>query len=245
MTKVYEKKIKFITFSNINQIMTVLKRFGAIRRPGQWLVDAFPPLADFPLFDWVSNWREYGNEVHKADSAIWMDFWNNMIKEVQAGTAPYSFGKLFSESGFESEGLDTLQAAYVLGTMIEAGSDTTSTQLNNTIVGVLSRGRAVVEAAWAELDAVVGSDRTPDFEDEPNLPYIRGMVKEVMRWRFVNKFGTNHYAMQDDWYTTRDGKTYFIPKGSTVMINIWGLHYNPKHHPDPEKVLAKSHLVGV
>jgi cytochrome P450 len=79
--------------------------------------------------------------------------------------------------------------------MIEAGSETTSIQLNNMLVGILSN-LEILEKAHEELDRVVGSDRPPTFDDEPNLPYIRGIVKEVMRWRPINKFGQNHYATQ-------------------------------------------------
>ncbi len=39
--------------------------------------------------------------------------------------------------------------------------------------------------AQKELDAVVGRDRLPSFEDRKNLPYVRAMVKEVLRWRPV------------------------------------------------------------
>jgi len=179
----------------------------------------------------VSDWRRFGADVHSKDSAIWMGFWNEMVKEIDSGDAPHSFGKGFVQSDFASKGLDELQAAYVCGTMIEAGTETTSVQLNNTIVGILSRGREVIEKAHEEMDRVVGNKRTPNWEDEPNLPYVRAMVKEVMRWRFVNKFGTNHYAMEDSWY-----KGYFIPKGSTVIINIWGLDRDPKRFPDPDTV---------
>ena len=60
--------------------------------------------------------------------------------------------------------------------MIEAGSETTSQALNNIIVGLLSNPE-VVEKAHEELDRVIGSDRTPTFNDEPKLPYIRAIVK--------------------------------------------------------------------
>ena len=62
------------------------------------------------------------------------------------------------------------------GTMIEAGSETTAQVLNNTIVGLLSNPEAV-KKCHEELDRVIGDDRTPTFEDEPNLPYIRALVK--------------------------------------------------------------------
>ena len=159
----------------------MLERFGKVRRPGQWLVDTFDVLARLPAFDLISDWRRFGAECHRKDSEIWMGFWNEMRKEIDNGTAPHSFGKGFVQSNYSKKGLDELQAAYVLGTMIEAGSETTSVQLNNTIVGILSRGNTVLDAAHEELDRVVGLDRTPTFDEEPNLPYIRAMVKEVHR----------------------------------------------------------------
>lgn len=35
--------------------------------------------------------------------------------------------------------------------------------------------------AQAEIDAIVGHDRLPDFSDEKLLPYVGALVKEVMR----------------------------------------------------------------
>src|SRR5277367_1597234 len=115
------------------------------------------------------------------------------------------------------------------GTMIEAGSETTSQTLNNTIVGLLSNPEAVKQCQ-EELDRVIGDGRTPTFDDEPNLPYIRALGKETLRWRPTNKLGANHYVTQDDWY-----EGYFIPKDTIIMINQWALGYNEEDHPEPEK----------
>jgi cytochrome P450 len=60
--------------------------------------------------------------------------------------------------------------------MIEAGSETTSAMLNNALIGMLSNP-STIDAAHEELDRVVGPDRTPDFDDEKDLPYIRGIIK--------------------------------------------------------------------
>lgn len=35
--------------------------------------------------------------------------------------------------------------------------------------------------AQAEIDAVVGSSRMPDFDDAEALPYVRALISEVMR----------------------------------------------------------------
>ena len=42
-----------------------------------------------------------------------------------------------------------------------------------------------MKIAQAELDRVVGRERAPNFSDRDTLPYIRAMVKEVLRWGVV------------------------------------------------------------
>jgi cytochrome P450 len=48
----------------------------------------------------------------------------------------------------------------------------------------------VQRRAQAELDAVVGRDRLPTFDDRPRLPYIEALCKELMRWLMVTPIGT-------------------------------------------------------
>jgi len=97
---------------DIRKVYQVLNRFVTYRRPGSFLVDTFPSLASIPLFNKISNWQEVGAEIHKADSEVFLGFWNQMLKEVEAGTAPHSFGREFVQSDYQSRGLDELDAAY-------------------------------------------------------------------------------------------------------------------------------------
>lgn len=43
--------------------------------------------------------------------------------------------------------------------------------------------------AQEEIDKVVGHDRLPDFSDRENLPYVRAMILEVLRWKPVVPLG--------------------------------------------------------
>ena len=85
--------------------------------------------------------------------------------------------------------------------------------------------------AQAEIDAVVGINRLPDFNDRPYLPYVNAIIKEMMRWQLVLPLGKRffnvliqlfimtgfaHMATEDDEY---DG--YFIPKGTAVIGAAW------------------------
>jgi len=47
----------------------------------------------------------------------------------------------------------------------------------------------VLKRAQAEIDAVVGLGRLPDFNDFDSLPYITAIAKETMRWRDVVPIG--------------------------------------------------------
>jgi cytochrome P450 len=77
--------------------------------------------------------------------------------------------------------------------------------------------------AQAELDAVVGRSRPPTFADYSSLPYIRAMVKEVLRWRPSGPMGLPHQVTEDDWY-----EGMFIPKGAICIPNVWHLNRDPE-----------------
>lgn len=55
--------------------------------------------------------------------------------------------------------------------------------------------------AQDEIDAVVGRDRLPDFNDQPNLPYVNALCKEVLRWQNVTPLCEliGGFSCQD-WY---------------------------------------------
>lgn len=76
--------------------------------------------------------------------------------------------------------------------------------------------------AQAELDEVVGRTRPPTFDDLPSLPYIRAMVKELLRWSPPLPFGIPHATSADDWY-----KGMFIPKGTIILPNMRVINSDP------------------
>ena len=41
--------------------------------------------------------------------------------------------------------------------------------------------------AQAEIDAVVGRSRLPNFDDRKDLPYVQAMIREVFRWRNIGE----------------------------------------------------------
>ena len=47
----------------------------------------------------------------------------------------------------------------------------------------------VQKKAQAEIDSIVGTNRLPDFDDRPFLPYINAVIKELSRWNVVGPLG--------------------------------------------------------
>ena len=74
----------------------------------------------------------------------------------------------------------------------------------------------VVRKAQAELDAVVGPDRLPTFEDRDSLPYIAALCQEIGRWRPISSGGFPHKLTENIRY-----KDYVLPKGHTIIGNHW------------------------
>lgn len=71
------------------------------------------------------------------------------------------------------------------------------------------------KAAQEELDRVCGA-RMPGIDDAPNLPYIRAIVKETLRWMPTAVLGVPHCATRDDDYMG-----YKIPKNASMITNVW------------------------
>ncbi|OAX32393.1 cytochrome P450 [Rhizopogon vinicolor AM-OR11-026] len=81
--------------------------------------------------------------------------------------------------------------------------------------------------AQAEIDSMIGRDRSPTFEDRPSLPYIDAIVRETYRWSPIVPLGLPHATLNADTYNG-----YFIPKGAIVMTNIWAIARNEKRYPN-------------
>jgi cytochrome P450 len=77
-----------------------------------------------------------------------------------------------------------------------------------------------------ELTHPTEPDRLPSFADRPALPYLDAVVSECLRWNPVGNVSLAHYLTEDDVY-----RGWRVPKGTTVLANIWCVAKPPSIRP--------------
>ncbi|KAF9245654.1 cytochrome P450 [Melanogaster broomeanus] len=82
--------------------------------------------------------------------------------------------------------------------------------------------------AQAEIDAVVGNDRLPSFEDRPSMPFLEATLRETLRWHPVAPLGVARLAREADSFDS-----YHIPQGASVLPNVWAMTHDDVRYPDP------------
>ncbi|KAK0622035.1 cytochrome P450 [Bombardia bombarda] len=189
------------------------------------LLNVYPILRKLP--DIFLPMRKFGKELHERERRLFMGHYQDTRARLKDGTSKpcccIDLLRLQKEQNF-SEDL----ACYMSGSLLQAGSETTSAVLIGFFQAMVIFPE-VARLAQAELDRVCG-DRLPDLNDVHDLPYIRGCMKESLRWMPTVVLGVPHAVTQDDSYIG-----YHIPKDATVILNVWSIHNDAKRHPDPRK----------
>ena len=188
--------------------------------PGLYWMEAIPEMQYLPswIYPLPTQLRNFG--------CVLRNFWWALDNE-SAAKEVESFSKTLISSR-EKEGLSPEEIGEMTANLFGGGLDTTSSTLHTLILGLCLFPDAI-ENAHMELDAVVGKDRSPNWDDIENLPYCQAVLKEAMRWRSVTALGGfAHAPVKDDVY-----KGYKFPAGIHVYGNLWGIHHNSKDFPDP------------
>jgi cytochrome P450 len=218
----------------VHGIYSIMNDFSTMAKPGTYLADTLPFLGNLPpRLQW---WRKGVKPYFDKQANLWMSFWSTLKTQMETKQAPECFVKQFIESDYDAQGISELQAAFLAGSMIEAGSETTSAALNTAILS-LSANPDARRKAYEEISRVTTTSRSPTFDDELKLPYIRAIVKETLRLRPVTNIGTPHYTTAPVTY-----KGIYIPANSVVCLQQYPIHYDPTLFPDPHSFKPERFL---
>lgn len=180
--------------------------------PGTYLVEIFPWMRHFPSS--IAKWKKVAEETFEDGSALFQSLFRDVEDRIRDGDERPSFvGTLIRER--QRHSLNDLEAAWLAGTMVAAGNETTASSLIWFMLAMIAHPEQQ-KKCQEELDAVVGRSRMPTFKDRENLPYLRATVRELLRWRPVAPLAIPHIAKEDVWY-----KGYLIPKGTFCVPNTW------------------------
>ncbi|NXL51205.1 CP2DH protein, partial [Podilymbus podiceps] len=130
------------------------------------------------------------------------DFTDAFLKEMEKG-------KVAEERGFNYNNLRLVTAD-----LFGAGSETTSTTLRWAFLYMLLYPE-IQSKVQAEIDKVVGRERSPTMKDQVSMPYTNAVIHEVQRYGDVIPIGLPHMTYRDTKF-----QGFFIPKGTTVITNL-------------------------
>ncbi|KAI0647837.1 cytochrome P450 [Trametes meyenii] len=140
-----------------------------------------------------------------------------------------------SNAPYEESELTAKGVAFLIR-LASGGADTVLSTVEGLLLA-LTLYPEVQRKAQAELDAIVGRHRLPEFEDRDNLVYINAIVKEALRWHNVFPLGVSHRTVNDD-----ELQGYFIPAGTTVIPNVWGCMHDSEVYSNPEKFFPERFI---
>ena len=181
--------------------------------------------------------------MHKEEMELYGGHWNTVKVKLANGTARPCFSTdMIAMQKADPESVSDPIAAYLAGSFLEAGSDTTSSTLYAFVQAMLVFPE-VQKKAQAEIDALIGGggdSRLPNTEDEGKLPYIRACIKETCRWMPTTVLGAAPHACTKEGGDEYMG--YHIPKGAIVVNNVYTLNMDEKRFPHPRQFRPERYV---
>jgi cytochrome P450 len=110
--------------------------------------------------------------------------------------------------------------------LLVAGHETSSNALSWTLF-LLSTRPDCVDRVREEFDAVLG-EKSLGFSDVPKFEFTTQVINEALRL-YPPFWMVDRMALADDRAGDLD-----IPRGSTVVVFVYGTHHSPRYWTDPE-----------
>ncbi|CAE6444484.1 unnamed protein product [Rhizoctonia solani] len=195
------------------------------------LVNVIPALKYLPPWFPGAQWKRDALEWRSQKDIMVNETFNWTKQQAREGNADSSIVQTLLEDIPES-GMSTEDAEdhikHIAGTMFPAGSETTVASFMIFVLAMTLYPEAQ-RKGQEEIDRIVGTDRLPTMKDQDSLPYINAIIQEIVRWQPVTPLGMPHRVIQDDVY-----KGYLIPKGATILGNVWAITRDPEVYTEPE-----------
>nr|BED43018.1 cytochrome P450 monooxygenase [Trametes versicolor] len=214
--------------------------FSSIVVPGQYLVESLPFLKHIPSWFPGAGFKRQAKRWSKVVRASRDAPYDVAVDAFTRGAArPSVVTSCLENATREQEHVspqDDECFRDVAGLAYLTGADTSLFAIQAMFLAMVTHP-GVQRKAQQELDAVVGSNRLPEFSDRDSLPYINAVVKEVIRWHSVVPLGVSHRVMEEDEY-----KGYRIPAGTILVPNAWAMSRDPRVYTEPDAFVPERYM---
>ncbi|KAF8855770.1 cytochrome P450 [Acephala macrosclerotiorum] len=234
MSVVFGKRMELGDPKTRELLETSSEILGALQ-PGASIADVLPMLENLPKpLQW---WRPSGERAYQKCLKVYRREVEELREKEKNGTARECFATEFLRNP-ETAKWGEEQTLFALGSLMEAGSDTSRMAISILISAAATDERWVITAREA-LDSVCGSnaERLPDVSDKPRLQYITAAVKEAFRWRPFAEIGVPHMLTQDDEY-----EGYKFPAGTLFTWNALHIALNEEEYEDAQRFWPERFL---
>ncbi|XP_069550921.1 cytochrome P450 2J4-like [Brachyistius frenatus] len=228
------------------QYQSILQNFNEmVQLQTNWSVQLYNTMP------WLMKWLPGSHQKIFTLLQNVLDFVEIRIKEHRENLDPSSprdyidaFLIEMGEKEDKDSGFDLTNLSFCTLDLFGAGTETTTTTLHWGLLYMIYYPD-IQERVQAEIDAVIGSSRTPSLTDRENMPYADAVIHEMQRMANILPLNLLHMAIKD---TTLD--KYTIPKGTMIMPTLHSvLHdelmwetphsFNPQHFLDQDGEFRK------
>lgn len=196
---------------------------------GSYAVDNLPILKYVPSWFPGAEFKKQAKEWRKDSTAMLEKPFEMVKRRMAEGIAGPCITTIELEDAGKEKTIDVQMIQGITAVSYAAGADTTVAAIMSFIRAAMN-DPSIQRKAQEEIDRIVGSDRLPTFEDRNAMPYVTGIVWESLRWNPVAPLALTHRTTADDVYGG-----YYIPKGTTVIPNVWGMLHDETKYPDAFK----------
>ncbi|KAI0752761.1 cytochrome P450 [Daedaleopsis nitida] len=212
--------------------------------PGKFLVEFFPFLQRLPSYFLgpelrakAVEWRGAGLTMKEVPYARVKEAMVQRKSEANTSIIGKHLSKVSQDGDIavvDENDEDTLKNVAVV--TFEGGADTMFSSIQTTFLA-MSLHPHILKLAQAELDAAVGPNRLPDWDDRGSLPYVNAIIRESLRWMNVTPLSMPHCTTADD-----ELHGYFIPAGTLLVPNTWACMHDPDVYEDPDSYRPERFL---
>ncbi|XP_038878698.1 flavonoid 3'-monooxygenase [Benincasa hispida] len=219
------------------------KQFKAMVEQVMILAGKFNPGDFFPSLEWL-DLLGVASEMKKVHK--WFDDFltkiveehRNLLARGRGGGHQDLLSTLLSSAEDENEKINDTEIKALLLNMFTAGTDTSASTVEWALTELIRHPKMMAQAQQ-ELDSVVGRDRAVSDLDLPQLVYLQAVVKETFRLHPPTPLSLPRMAAE-----SCEINGYHIPKGTTLLVDVWAIGRDPKEWADPLEFRPNRFLPG-